>query len=77
MPDAHYAVTRLDGTTATVLDDEGKQYAVPLARLPKGVREGVVLRVPIGTRDEPLWGDSTVDEAETSRRQEEAGGLSA
>lgn len=77
MPHAHYAVTRLDGTTATVVDDDGKQYAVPAARLPKGVREGVVLRVPIGTRDEPLWGDSTVDDAETTRRRESADGLSA
>ncbi len=68
-----YSVHRLNGTTALVLDEEGKQYAVPRARLPARVETGDVLRVPLGLGETPLWGDATIDDEERKRRETEGG----
>lgn len=64
-----YSVHRLDGMTATVLDDEGKQYAIPRSRIPARVQTGDVLRVPLGLGETPLWGDATIDDEERKRRE--------
>lgn len=63
-----YSVLRLGGTTATVLDEEGKQYAVPRSRLPARIETGDVLHVPLRLGETPLWGDATIDEEERKRR---------
>ena len=67
--DRLYSVHRLDGTTATVVDDEGKQYAVPRARLPARVETSDVLRVPLGPGETPLWGNAIIDDEERKRRE--------
>ncbi|HEX9728787.1 MAG TPA: DUF3006 domain-containing protein [Gemmatimonadales bacterium] len=62
------AVDRLEGTTAVLVDDAGKTTAVPLARLPRGLAEGDVLRVTI-ENDTPDWAFARIDREETDRRR--------
>lgn len=69
--DQLFTVDRLEGTSAMLLDDAGRAVTVPRGRLPRDMREGDVLRVPL-FNDAPDWGRAAVDGAETSRRLDEA-----
>lgn len=66
-----YAVDRIQGASAVLLDDAGRVVTVPRSRLPRDLAEGDVLRVPEqgGTPD---WGTAVVDAQETARRRDEA-----
>jgi hypothetical protein len=69
-------VDRIEGPTAVLVDDGGRQIAVPVDRLPRNppVREGDVLRVPLDDTQRPDWFAAVVDQAETERRRAEAQG---
>ena len=66
-----FAVDRIEGGRAVLVDDDGAARDVALADLPPGLREGVVLRVPVA-RTRPEWAGATVDEEEARRRLAEA-----
>ena len=70
MLERFYAVDRLEGSSAMLVDDAGKLVTVPRSRLPKNVAPGDVLRVP-ERHGTPDWGTSVVDTRETERRGEE------
>ena len=54
-----------------VVRDDDRSYDVPRARLPKGAREGSVLRVA-SVAGAPDWSTAKIDEAEGRRRDQEA-----
>ena len=69
-----WVVDRVEGRVAVlVADDDGCRTELPLARLPDGVGEGAVLRVP-QPRGQPAWRRARVDEALRRARLEEAEG---
>ncbi len=67
-----YAVDRIENERAVLVGDAGDTHEIPLAQLPGELREGVVLRVPMGEGGDPDWPAARVDEAETGRRLKEA-----
>ena len=63
----YYVVDRVEGKTAVVVGDDGRTFDVPTRDLPKGVREGTVLRVERAA--EPIdWSRAEIDAAERDRR---------
>ena len=67
-----YVVDRIEGSTAVVVGDDDREFNVPRRVLPKGTREGTVLRIDAAEGDEPKWDVAVVDEAERIRRIERA-----
>ena len=68
----YYTVDRVEGTTAVLVDDEGRSASVPIDRLPGGLDEGVVLRGTFEAENVPNWSRATIDQIETDRRLSEA-----
>jgi hypothetical protein len=64
-----YAVDRIVGSRAVLLDDNGAEFEVMLSLLPEGTREGSVLRVK---GSPPEWETAALDAAERLRRLERA-----
>lgn len=67
----YYAVDRLEGDRAVLVDDERGQDQVPVASLPFPIREGMVLAVPVDANGRPEWFRAVRDEAEERRRVRE------
>jgi hypothetical protein len=67
-----YAVDRIEGRSAVLVDDAGATVTVPTRALPAGAVEGIVLQVPVGPDGQPAWEAAKVDQAETARRRAEA-----
>lgn len=67
-----YAVDQVRGRTATLIDDEEHRILVPTSRLPRDLKEGNVLRVPVDAAGTPDWGWARIDQAEALRRKKEA-----
>ncbi len=67
-----FVVDRIEGTTAVILADDGRTFDVPRRALPKGSREGTVLRVDGEDLEAPDWSRAVIDEAERVRRLERA-----
>jgi hypothetical protein len=67
---AHYAIDRFEGSLAVLVGDDGRTFDVPRSELPRGSREGTVLRV---NGDPPDWSGAVVDDAERERRLHQAG----
>jgi len=65
----YYVVDRMEGTIAVIVADDGRTFDVPRNELPKGSREGTVLRADDG---DPDWSKAQIDEAEGRRRLEHA-----
>ncbi len=72
MNERHYAVDRIEGTTAVLKDDDGRPIAVPLARLPERIRQGSVIRVVHDRTGKPDWAGAVIDHEEAERRVAEA-----
>ncbi|MGD8867058.1 MAG: DUF3006 domain-containing protein [Gemmatimonadales bacterium] len=70
--DVYYAVDRFERDFAVLVQDSGEETSVPRASLSSAIREGTVLRVPVGEGGVPRWDAARVDEAETERRLREA-----
>ncbi len=68
----YYAVDRINGQIAVLADDEGRNVALPLARLPKGVKTGSVLSIRLDKAETPSWSSAEIDEEEARRRSAEA-----
>ncbi len=73
----YYAVDKINGQIAVLADDEGRNVALPLSRLPKGVTAGCVLSISLDNAGTPAWSSAEIDEEEAKRRSEEAARLSA
>ena len=57
-----WVVDRIEGEVAVlVADDDQEALDMPLNVLPRGVREGTVLKVP-ERKGHPLWISATLDE---------------
>jgi len=67
-----YAVDRIEGASAVLVDDAGATVTVATRALPAGAAEGIVLLVLVGPDGEPAWKSARVDQAETARRRKEA-----
>ena len=66
-----YVIDRIEGKIAVVVGDDGRSFDVPNRQLPRGCREGTVLRVE--ARGETIdWSRAEIDEAERARRLEQA-----
>jgi hypothetical protein len=63
----YYVVDRVEGKTAVVVGDDGQSFDVPAADLPRGAKEGTVMRVEVakGSID---WSRAQIDNAERDRR---------
>jgi hypothetical protein len=69
---AFYVIDRIEGRTAVVIADDGPSFDVPRPTLPRGCREGTVLRIDGATDGPPDWSRAVVDDAERVRRLERA-----
>ena len=69
---AFYAVDRVEGCIAVLVSDSGETVEMPKIELPKGVREGSVLRVRFGAQNLPDWSSAVIDKKEEARRLREA-----
>lgn len=67
--DRMYTVDAVTARSVILLDEEGHALAMDRFLLPRGVIDGVVVRVPVGTDGGPRWAESTLDSAETNRRR--------
>ena len=67
-----YVIDRFEEKTAVIVADDGRTFDVPRRDLPKGCREGTVLRIDAVARGAPDWADAIIDEAEGVRRLERA-----
>jgi len=67
----YYAVNQINGQIAVLADDEGRQVALPLARLPKGVTAGLVLSIRLDSAGTPSWSSAEIDFEEATRRAED------
>jgi hypothetical protein len=67
-----YVVDRIEGKVAVVVAEDGSELDVPRRGLPKGSREGTVLRIDAAAGETPDWGQAVIDEAEGARRLERA-----
>lgn len=67
-----YAVDRMEGSVAVLQDDEGQETVVPVNRLPRDLREGDILKVPVDAGGTVDWGLAQLDRAETERRRRAA-----
>ncbi len=67
-----YVVDRIEGTTAVIVADDGRTFDAPRRALPKGCREGTVLRIDTANMESPDWANAVIDEPERVRRLERA-----
>jgi len=67
-----YVVDRIEGTTAVIVADDGREFDVPRRALPKGCREGTVLRIDAASMESLDWANAVIDETERVRRLERA-----
>lgn len=67
-----YVVDRVEHRQVVLVDDQGATFTVAARRLPRGVKEGLVLRVAPDATGVPQWETAVLDEAETARRHAEA-----
>lgn len=67
-----YVIDRIEGRIAVIVGDDGRSFDVPRARLPKGCREGAVLRLDAEGDRAPDWSLAVIDEAERARRDAQA-----
>ncbi len=65
----YYGIDCLDEAFGIAVDDEGTAVAVERSKLPEGIEEGTVLRVPHDASGAPLWPSATIDHVETERRR--------
>jgi len=72
MKTAFFSVDRFEGNVAVLVSDTGESAEMPRFELPKGLREGSVLRVPFGLQNRPDWSRAVLDKAEEERRRKEA-----
>jgi hypothetical protein len=68
----YYAVDQISGQIAVLADDEGRNVALPLARLPKGISAGCVLSIRLDNAGTPAWSTAEIDVEEASRRSDDA-----
>ncbi len=67
-----WVVDRIKGEVAVlVADDDQETLDMPLDVLPRGVREGTVLKVP-ESKGHPLWGSAMLDEELRLKRLRQA-----
>lgn len=68
----YFVIDRIEGSTAVVVADDGREFEVPRRALPEDADEGTVLRLNL---DHPVTGDwsaAAVDDEERARRQRQA-----
>jgi len=64
-----YVIDRIEGKIAVVVGDDGRSFDVPKRQLPRGCREGTVLRVE--ARSGAInWSQAIIDDAERRQRLE-------
>ncbi len=63
-----YAVDRIEGETAVLIGDNGAEVALPVRNLGCPVKEGALLKVPLGRDGWPQWRRARVDRAEQENR---------
>jgi hypothetical protein len=63
----YYVVDRFGGETAVVVGDDGQGFDVPVGSLPRGAKEGTVLRLD-ATKGAIDWSRAQIDNAERDRR---------
>ncbi len=73
----YYAVDQINGQIAVLADDEGRNVALPLTRLPKGVSAGCVLSIRLDNAGTPAWSSAEIVEEEALRRSADAERLSS
>jgi hypothetical protein len=67
-----YVIDRIEGKVAVIVADDERTFDVPRRSLPKGCREGTVLRIDAESTEGPDWASAAIDEPERLRRLERA-----
>src|SRR2546430_15249594 len=67
-----YVIDRIEGRFAVLAPDEGPPIEVAQRDLPKGAREGSVLRVGMNAQGQPDWTTAVIDWEEEERRFDRA-----
>lgn len=66
----HYAVDRIDGDVAVLVDDEGAVVTVSWLDLPEGTEEGSIVAIDFDDDGDPDWSSALLDEDERLRREQ-------
>ena len=64
----HFAIDRIDGSTAVLVDDAGQTVKVSLQELPDGAHPGSVISAMRNESGEIEWDSAELDEEETESR---------
>jgi len=64
---SYYVVDRIEAKIAVVIGDDGRSFDVPVGDLPRGAKEGTVLRIEAG-KGSIDWSHAQIDNAERDRR---------
>jgi len=64
---SYYVVDRIEAKIAVVIGDDGRSFDAPVGDLPRGAKEGTVLRIEAG-KGAIDWSRAQVDNAERDRR---------
>ena len=64
----YYTVVGISGPVALLVDDDNRQTAFPMSRLPRGTRGGSLLAVPLNAAGTPSLADAEIDVDEAKRR---------
>lgn len=67
-----YVVDRFERSLAVLSSDSGEEHSVLVGKLPRGLRDGDVLRTGQYSNGEPNWTTARLDRGETERRKHEA-----
>jgi hypothetical protein len=62
-----FAVEQIEGAVAVLLDEERHQIVVPLNRLPRSSRNGVLLSVPLDETGTPHWSAAAIEQGGPDR----------
>lgn len=69
---AFFVIDRIEGSTAVIIADDGREFDVPRRALPEDVSEGTVLRLNLENPVTGDWSAAAVDDAEQARRGRQA-----
>lgn len=63
---------RIEGALAVLTSDSEHEHLVSLTELPRGLREGDVLRTGHDSNGKPNWTTTSIDDDESDRRKRHA-----
>lgn len=68
-PSLLVSIDRIEKSTAVAEGDDGRTFEVPIKTFTGRPREGMIYRVPLDGRGEPIWTEAVADSAAEAARK--------